>query len=548
MKKSFLVLGCGVCILSALIMSAGSNGGRESNLDTHVLSKIAPGCTSIMVGRNATVDGSVITSHTCDGIYRTWMTISPHRANKPDSKNAIYAGMMGTNGPLDRSKLKFTGEVPEVQESFAFLNTAYPAMNEHQLAMGETSLFVNATLRNPTGGLFKIEELQRLMLERCRTARQAIRLADELTRQYGYIDGGECLTIADPKEVWHFEIVGPTPKHVGAVWAAVRIPDNHVGVSSNLSRIGGLKLDDPENYMASENVFSLAEELGWWRPESGKPFKFCDVYSGPGRHYTLREWRVLSLAAPSLNLDPNAPEIPFSVRAERKISVGDVMAWFRDTCEDTPFNKIQNLIIKDLKGKEITCPDVSPWMSREMTRLLLALKPGCLPYSYIIPSVLCCYSTVIQCRDWLPDPIGGIVWLGFDNPAHSARMPIFCGIKELPPSFAVDGQHGFTMESAAWAFRRFSRLATVCWGKTRGLVDSVIQEYEDQAFAELPSIERTAEELYKQDPGQAKTFLTSYSNNFAWAVTQRYRELGDQVWDLFGYGFQFSPEQIASYR
>ena len=476
------------------------------------------------------------------------MTISPHRFNEPDSKNAIFVGKMGTNGLLDRSKLKLTGEIPEVPESYAFLNTAYPAMNEHQLAMGETTLFVNAMLRNPSGGLFMIEELQRLMLERCRTAREAIRLADELTKKYGYIDGGECLTIADPKEVWHFEIVGPTPKYVGAVWAAVRIPDDHVGISSNLSRIGELKLDDPDNYMASENVFSLAEELGWWKPESGKPFKFYRVYSGPGRNYSLREWRVLSLAAPSLNLDPDAAELPFSVRAERKISIRDVMAWFRDTCEGTPFDKIQNLIIKDLKGKEVLCPDVSPWMSREMTRLLAALKPGCVPYSYIIPSNGCCYSTVIQCRDWLPDPVGGLIWLGFDNPAHGARMPIFCGTAELPPSFAVDGQHGFTMESAAWAFRRFSRLATVCWGKTRNLVDAVIQEYEDQAFAELPSIERTAEELYKRDPEQAKGFLTSYSNNFARAVTQRYRELGDQIWDLFGYGFQFSPEQIAEYR
>ena len=548
MKKPFLVLGCAVCILSALIMNAGSSGGKKGNFPKEALFEAEAGCTSIMVGRNATADGSVITSHACDGIYRTWMTISPHRSNKPDSKNAIYAGRMGTNGPLDRNKLRLMGEIPEVPESYAFLNTAYPAMNEHQLAMGETSLFVNATLRNPTGGLFMIEELQRLMLERCRTAREAIRLADELTKKYGYIDGGECLTIADPKEVWHFEIVGPTPKYVGAVWAAVRIPDDHVGVSSNLSRIGELRLNDPENCMASENVFSLAEELGWWKPESGKSFKFCDVYSGPVRHHTLREWRVLSLAAPSLSLDPNAAELPFSVRADRKISVRDVMSWFRDTCEGTPFDKIQNLVIKDLKGKEIICPDVSPWMSREMTRLLTALKPGCLPYSYIIPSVLCCYSAVIQCRDWLPDPVGGLVWLGFDNPAHGARMPIFCGIAELPPSFAVDGQHGFTMESAAWAFRRFSRLATVCWGKTRELVNSVIQEYENQAFAELPTIEKTAEELYKKDPEQARTFLTSYCNNFARAVTQRYRELGDQLWDLLGYGFQFSPEQIAEFR
>lgn len=505
------------------------------------------GCTSIMVGRLATADGSVITSHTCDGVYRTWMTISPHRVNKPDSMNAIYSGRMGTNGSLDRTRLRLMGEVPELKESYAFLNTAYPAVNEHQLAMGETSLFVRRELQNPDGGLFKIEELQRLMLERCRTAREAIRLADELTKRCGYIDGGECLTIADPKEVWHFEILGATKKHVGAVWAAVRIPDDHVGASANLSRIGELNLDNPDYFMASGNVSSVAEEMGWWKREDGKPFNFYKAYA-PGRNYTLREWRILSLAAPSLKLDPNAAELPFSVKAEHKISVREVMAWFRDTCENTPFEKIRNLIIKDLKGNPIVCPDANPWMSWEMTRLLQTLKPDCLPYSYIIPSNNCCYSTVIQCRGWLPDPIGGLVWLGFDNPAHGARMPIFCGITELPPSFAVDGQHGFTMESASWAFRRFSRLATVCWGKTRSLVDSAIRQYEDQAFAELPSIERTAGDLYKKDPESAKAFLTSYSGNFARAVTQRYWELGDKIWELFAYGFLFSPEQINTFR
>ena len=149
---------------------------------------------------------------------------------------------------------------------------------------------------------------------------------------------------------------------------------------------------------------------------------------------------------------------------------------------------------------------------------------------------------------WLSDPIGGLVWLGFDNPAHAARMPIFCGVTELPPSFAVDGQHGFRTESASWAFRRFSRLAQTCWGKTRTLVDSAIRQYEDQAFAELPSIERTAGDLYKKDPESAKAFLTSYSNNFARAVTQRYWELGDKIWELLAHGFMFTPEQINTFR
>jgi dipeptidase len=154
---------------------------------------------------------------------------------------------MGTKGPWDQRKLRILGEIPEVAESYAFLDTAYPCLNEHQLAIGETTIFLKGQLQNREKGLFHIEEIARLILERCRTAREAIRLADELTKRYGYSDyNAECLTIADPKEVWHFEISGATTKYVGAVWAAVRIPDDHVGVSANMSRIGKLDLSNPD--------------------------------------------------------------------------------------------------------------------------------------------------------------------------------------------------------------------------------------------------------------------------------------------------------------
>jgi dipeptidase len=456
---------------------------------------------------------------------------------------------MGGRSPRQQPKLKVLGEVPETAESFAFLDTAYPCINEHQLAIGETTIITRNELRNAEKGFFHIEELARLMLERCRTAREAIRLADELTKRYGYIDYfGECLTIADPKEVWHFEIIGATPKYVGAVWAAVRIPNDHVGVSANYSRIGELHLDQPDYYMASDNVFSLAEEMGWWDRKSGRPFRFREAYGVRQKNFSDREWRVLSLAAPSLDLKPVAGDLPFSVKADRKVSVRDVMAWFRDTYENTPFDKTRNLIIAHKEGKPVLSQAASPWMNRDLEALINVLKPGTITPSYIIPNNMCSYSTVSQSRAWLPDPVGGIVWFGFDNPAHSPRMPIFCGITNVPPGFEVSGQQGFTTESDSWAFRRVSRLAAVKWGMTRKLVEPLIKEYEDQAFAELPDIEKRAVALYEKDPGSAQAFLTSYCGNFARAVTQRYWELGDLLWEMFARDFFFTPEQLKAFR
>jgi dipeptidase len=538
------------CPLFLVLLAAGLIFSPSEGTEVQFEFPAQYGCTSIMVGRLATADGSVITSHTCDGVYRTWMEISPHRKNAAGTVNKIFSGRMQTRFPDDERRLQQTGEIPEVAESYSFFNTSYPAMNEHQLGMGETTVVGRMELRNPKG-MFRIEELQRLMLERCTTARKAIRLAGELTKAYGYIDYGECLTIADTKEVWHFEILGATKKYVGAVWAAVRIPDDHVGVSANMLRIGELDLKSPDYFMASENVYRLAEEMGWWDPKGKEPFKFYKAYGNQKVNHSSREWRVLSLAAPSLNLDPKAEELPFSVKAEKKISVRDIIAWFRDTYENTAFDCMPKIQVEDpriSKGKLVQSPIVSPWMSPDMKILLNSLKPDSVPWYYTIANNGTSYSTVIQCRAWLPDSIGGIVWLAFDNPAQTARMPFFCGVTELPSSFKIGNQNGFTTASAAWAFRRAARLAQLAWGKTQKMVEGLINDIEDRAFTEIPLIEKKTEELYPRNPDEARAFMTRYCRDFALAVTQRYWDLGDELWDLFSFQFMSSPEVRKKWR
>ena len=172
----------------------------------------------------------------------------------------IYWGKLHTETPDDMRRMRLKGEIPEVAETYRYFNVAYPAMNEKGLAIGETTIGGRKELYNDEG-LFLIENLQAIALERTTTARDAIRLIGELVAEYGYGDGGECLTFADAKEVWHFEIMGAGPIESGAVWAAVRIPDGHVGVSANNPRISTLDLDDPDRYMASENVFFACRQL-----------------------------------------------------------------------------------------------------------------------------------------------------------------------------------------------------------------------------------------------------------------------------------------------
>jgi dipeptidase len=483
-------------------------------------------CTSVIVGKLASVDGSTMTSHSCDSTSdRTWINIVPHKKHKPGDMCPVYLQPKRTKGPKDRPLKK--GEITQVAETYAYINTAYPCMNEYQLAIGETTFGGKRELRSREG-IIDCPELFRLVLERARTAREAIRIADELTKTYGYNDSGECFTFADPQETWHFEILGPGEGNKGAVWAAVRIPDDHVGVSANASRIRQINLDDPDNYMASDNVYSLAQEMGWWDKESGEPFEFCYAYaSRRSMGCRRREWRVLSRVAPSLDLDPNGENFPLSVKPEKKLSVRDMLEIFRDTYQDTPYDMTRTLTMVDREGNTVKSPVASPFMNSDLMELLKVQSER----------TICCkratYLQVTQSRSWLPDAIGGVVWLGYDNPATTPHTPFYCGITRMPDSYMVDGRGGYRTDCAWWAFRRVSQLALFRWQPMSQGIAKIWEEMENKAFTDQAKIEEEALRLYKQDPAKAKQYLTEYCVKMAEDAVASYWKLGNDLWGSF---------------
>ncbi|MFC1553480.1 dipeptidase [candidate division KSB1 bacterium] len=487
-------------------------------------------CTSIIAGKLATVDGSTITSHTCDSFGdRTWANIVPRERHEPGSTVEIFRNMKYPEFATDLTRLIKTGEIPQVEETYAFFNTAYPAMNEYQVGMGETTIGGRRELRT-SNGIFQIEELQRIVFQRTRTARDAVQMMGDLAEKYGYIDTGECLTVIDPEEAWHFEIFGPGRDKFGAVWAAVRIPDDHVGVSANIPRIAEVDINDTKNYMASSNIYSLAEEMGWWDPNSGEPFKMWKAYSGR-KPFSIREFWILSHLAPSLNLSYDDEELPFTVKPEKKISAKDVMEYFKETYTGTQYDMLKNLTVTDRRsGEKVTSPVVHPWMNSDMRSFINELKPDAVERFRPIAVETCAYSTVIQARNWLPDAVGGVCWFSWHHAAMSARTPIFAGVKELPPDYSYGAQRRFRRDSAAWAFRRAERLAVEIWPEAKPVLDETIRKFEEQAFFEIPGIEKKYVELSRTDPEKALDFITDYSNNFCRSVTHKYWELGDQFW------------------
>ena len=526
-------------------------GVRAQSTDYNSQMVDGQSCTSIMVGKRASTDGSVITSHTCDGRYRTWMTVEPAQDHRQGSLHTVRKGTMHTTFRDDTTGVRVVGTIPQVSHTYAYLNTAYPCLNEKQLAIGETTFGGPDTLQNEAG-MFMIEELERVALMRCDNAREAIRLIGDLIKTYGYGDGGECITIADKNEVWQMEILGEGPDRIGGVWAAQRIPDDHVGVSANIPRIGKLQRGNKEYFMCSDNIEQVAKRYGLWDGEGEFVFwKAFNASYANGKNFREREFFILNSLAPSLELSMDMEELPFSVRPDQNVDVSDVMQLLRSTYEGTEMDMCRNLkTVVQRRQKDgtvvsdtIVSPIANPWMGGNMQGTLNMLKPGTVDFKRTVSVAWCSYSFVAQLRDWLPDEVGGVCWMAVDNPGQSPRVPIFCGTSRLPKAYDVCGQKKYNDNAVLWQYRKANKLATVAWQRTKDEMMKVVLESERKAIAGLEELEREIKTLKGRededfDPSrQIANLLNDYTYRVYDNTTYEWKKLENKYWQMFGMGF-----------
>lgn len=399
-------------------------------------------------------------------------------------------------------------------------------------------------------GLFMIEELARIALERCSTAREAIKLMGDLIKKYGYGDSGECLTIADPKEVWIFEVQGEGPDKIGGVWAAQRIPDDHIAVSANVSRIGEIDFKDKENFMASDNVRSVAKKMGLW--DGKEPFSFWKAYSGGNylkepKNYSVRELYIMNQLAPSAGFTDALTELPLSVKPERPVSVEEISRLLGSYYEGTPQNLSGRLKVKNPAKKDSTMTDLpdsivspraNPWMRPDEIAVYEALGDTMMHNIRTVSVSWCAYSTIIQCRDWLPDGVGGVAWVALDNPGESPRFPIFAGNTELPRLLSVCGQHRRRDDSALWHFREPNRLATVAWGNARKTLEPARDHFLSSALRQLPVLEKEYTRLINEGKtAEAEQLLNYCTSDVFGAAIVKWDELRDIYWRDLWKGF-----------
>lgn len=498
-------------------------------------------CTSIMVGKKATTDGSVITSHTCDGRYRTWMSVEPAADHAKGEMLQVFKGTAHTVSRDDSTGVKLAGEIPQVAHTYAYLNTAYPCMNEKQLAIGETTFGGPDTLVNKNG-MFLIEELERVALQRCTTAREAVLLIGDLVKKYGYGDGGECITIADRNEIWQMEILGEGPDKIGGVWVAQRVPDDEVAVSANIPRIGKLNRKDKTNFLCSDNIEKVAKKYNLW--DGKEDFVFWKAFNASyanGRNFREREFFILNALAPSLGLTYDMPELPFSVKPDKNVDIKEVIELFRSTYEGTDMDMCQNVKMPQKRKAEdgsvyydtVVSPIANPWISSNMQNTINYLAPGTIEFRRTVSVAWCSYSFVAQLRDWLPDAVGGVCWMSVDNPAQSPRIPIFCGTTELPEAFGHCGQKGYDENALIWKYRKANKLATVAWQSTKEKFMDMVQSQKTQSF----EMAAKAEKEVVQDNTKASSILNACTKKAFDESVKSWKQMEDNLWFRFGMGF-----------
>ena len=484
----------------------------------------AEACTSILVTRGASADGSVMITYSCDdaGLYAS-LSLVPAADHKPGESIAIEP-----RGPEDKRP---PGKIPQVAHTYKVLGL----MNEHQLAISETTFGGREELHNPLG-LIDCSPLMILALQRARTAREAIQVMTRLVAEYGYGDEGESFSIADTQEAWILEMVGTGPGGKGAVWVAVRIPDGQVSCHANSARIGEFPRNDPANCLYSENVESFARSKGWYDPKSGQPFRFCDAYCPATplsrRICDTRVWSILRRAAPSQHLSPDyhrskpgSQPYPLSLPPDAKLSAADVFALMRDHYEGTEFDMTQGV-------------DAGPYGLPRRWRPL-AWKVDGVEYAWERPIATqqAAFTFVSQSRAWLPDPVGGLYWYGVDDAYTSCYIPLYCGIDALPKSYTGGSNSKFSWDSAWWVFNFVSNYAYLKWSYMIPEIRACQKDIESNFLALQPAVEKTAVELLKTSPNLAVRYLTDYSVMHGEQTVGRWRELAEHLITKYNDGY-----------
>jgi dipeptidase len=528
-------------------------------------------CTTTIVGKDASFDGSVMVSHSDDGLGDGRLIFVPAMEHKPGSLRSVFYShcalgfkpqwgasetqrMMtkdrgpGYNTPGVPPSVSL-GSIPQVAHTYAYFDANYAIMNEHQLSIGECTNKAKVHPEpEPGKRIFYSAELSRVALERCKTAREAVKLMGELIEKHGYYGTGETLLVADPNEGWVMEMCGYDMDGTGGVWVAQRVPDDQFFVAANQFRIRDVR-KDADDMMYSMNIFEVAQQKGWWKPATG-PLDFTSVYGDGEFHhpyYSLRRvWRAQSLVAPSFKLAPwvEGPftrAYPFAIKPDQKLDVKDIFAIHRDNYEGTEFD-----LTKGLAAGPFGDPNRFEGQAESVADKEGKLTPVVGEFERPLNIYRCVYAYVNQSRKWLPSAIGGLTWFGPDRPATAVLMPFYAGALDLPGPIQRADILKFDRNSMWTAFNYVANYAMLKYSHMIQDIRAVRDRFESSAFGKQQELEAKALALWnKSDQKGARWMLTEYSDQNAAAVVSEWWVLSENLYLKYNDGYLNTKAGIA---
>lgn len=510
-------------------------------------------CTNVIVTRGASADGSCLVSYAADSHW-----LYGELYFKPQADWATGSKLK----VCDWDSGKYLGEIEQVQHTYKTIGN----MNEHQLIIAETTFGGRHGLNNPDA-IMDYGSLIYITLQRARTAREAIRLMDELTQKYGYYSEGESFSIADKEEAWIMEMVGKGADK-GSVWVARRIPDGYISGHANQSRITTFPLDDPDNCLYSKDVISFARKMGWFDGKD-EEFSFRDAYCpldfGGLRGCEARVWSAFNILGKGKFVYENAGSLvekdsydyvdyamghnpannmPLWIKPAAKVTVKDVADVMRDHYEGTPMDMTQDIGAGGNALPYRWRPMGFTYDGKEYTN------------ERAIATQQTAFWFVGQSRGNYPDVLGGIIWFGTDDAATSYVTPIYTNSEIVPECFR-EGNGDMLTYSSTSSFWLNNRVANACYKMYNYMAPFVrehIDRFENSQISEgVPQTDAKALELYndiaekemkkqsKKNPGydpmtdtgdaflQVKQYLTSYSVSTADAIFSAWKKMEETL-------------------
>ena len=481
-------------------------------------------CTNFLITKGASVDGSTMITYAADaGGFMEPLFFVPAADHEEGEMLEVYDWDTG----------KFLGKIKQPKHTYRVIGN----MNEFGLVIGETTFSGHENLRDTTG-IIDYGSLIRITLQRAKTAREAIKVIDELTKEYGYYSTGESFSIADKNEVWIMEIIGRGVGNKGLNYAARRIPDGYISAHANQARIHNIDFNDKENWAYSSDLVEFAKKNNIYQERNGK-FSFTDSYNpldpGGALFCEGRVWRFYSLASPSANISTDrfravkdADPYPLFIKPDKKLGVNDLKNWMRDHFEGTDYDMTQGLAAG---------PYGCPYRWKNLTWKIEGDTTKSYAWERPIGTQQSAWSFISQSRSNMPDEIAHVLWYGVDAASTSCYVPFYAGNTSIPYSYDHGSIAEFSWDVAFWVFNAVANRAYLQYNIIIKDIEMVQNDFESKFLAMQASIEKAALEMYKTDPKLAQEYLTDYSNNQAEKVVSSWRELWRHITVKFNDGY-----------